>query len=379
MIERGIAIIPSLLLVAAWSCAEESAPMVDSNRCLVDVAKSFAAIPEQGASLIIHDGDMFSGADAQQYSLTAVNNMGIDNHFQGVQRKGRYLFLTGGDIKGPEGHIFIIRMGSRADGGAWGSNVSSSGAGPAEDKVVARIKIPSANEWHAGGASLLGDILAVPTENTRAAVGKKGASIRFWDVSNAEDPHPFPHRVEVSSTAHAAGLIKLLSSGKFLLVNWNDRELTFYLSRSSSFGDGFPGQPSSTWGRQQLKIAVKEAGQGGIHGQAINLVQQCDGKLFALMGANTFVLPVDGGKNYIDLYQIEFPLGDHAKTPTVTKVGSRILRCPAQQGCNFSAAAGAYVDSQGGLLFYSVPHFRDPTLGVTRAAEFAVQAEKGTP
>ena len=96
-------------------------------------------------------------------------------------RQGRR-WLRQGVQRGPS-HLHGRRIwrAQRRGAGAWGSNVHTSGQPPVGDKVVARIKVSSGNQWHAGGASILGDILAVSTENTRAYMDKQG-ELLFYSV-----------------------------------------------------------------------------------------------------------------------------------------------------------------------------------------------------
>ena len=143
----------------------------DENPSIEDVRDTFLKIRTNGDYLAFCADQIprgrYLGGLLNDYRLT---------HFQSMQRlrKGQYLVVSGGDKKEPASHLFVVKMGSRKATGAWRSNIIRNRLSN-QDTIVSMIKIDK-KKWHAGGISVLGDILAVPIYNT----GKKYPAIRSY-------------------------------------------------------------------------------------------------------------------------------------------------------------------------------------------------------
>lgn len=350
---------------------EKEPRLVLDATCLRDVPKSFAQLKTEGVTLAIGDGAVFQGDETYQYAFHKENNLGLDNHFQGVVRYGPYVYIAGGDRKTRKAHLLIAHMASQETSGPWRANLDAQGQPARGDRFVRKLDITQGVHWHGGGIDRHGTILAVPVENTKSEIGARGSTILFWELSTPMTPKLLNVTLQSSEIAHAVGLTRRPGDQRFLLVRWDDRKLDFFLSKGPSLADGFPQEPHASWQRSALQVDTKEVGEKGMHGQAISLLSQCDGTIFALMNDNTSRLPFgETGVNFLDLYRFDFPQNDLRQMPTIHKVASRAFSCPEQR-CNFTAAGGAFVDANALLVFSSVPYFRLFEGKLTYVTEFA--------
>ncbi|MEA3223938.1 MAG: hypothetical protein U9P49_12350, partial [Thermodesulfobacteriota bacterium] len=358
---------------------------IDSNACVGDVEAEFAGITTQGEKLAVWDNGLIPWP---RYTQAVLNGIGIDNHFQGIQRlrKGPYVVISGSNIIDRVGSIFIARLGSRPSFGPFGSNLDDSSLPPIEDKLVKMIELESDSGllWHAGGMSVVGDILVVPDEEYREAIVSK---VYFFDISDPEAPVMYDYYIDrtVEPLKDKAGAVAMtkLPDGKFILATWDTRLLHFYLSNTSDITDGFDCENVVTWDKNDVQAI------GGLEpsfaGQTINFISQCNGELYlvALDGNNGDLgpyLPWLDIENWAELFHVEFPEGDYTKVPVITKVASRQMFCDEgpiapswriPSYCDFVAAAGIYIDPEGGLSIYSAPHHRNA--GMIKLSEFSAE------
>ena len=342
----------------------------DTNPALKNVEAAFASLPESGAALAAWDGEQIA---TFRYTQDALNKMGLQNHFQGMQRLNQapYLVLSGGDINEPMSHVFIVRMASRSADGSWGSNVTSQGRPPAEDRAVATLGLDP-YLWHAGGLSLLGDILAVPIESSTTRTSK----IVFYSLREPEAPRLFSYRIDRPHGKTGAVALTKLPNGYYLAAVWSDsdalpRRLEFYLSRSTNFFDGFD-ENFVRWLPEEVQAASGQQADFS-NFQNINFLTQTDGTLYLAGTHNTArAAPVEAGEDRADLYRVDFPEATLApepvlQKPILTKVAGRRFFSERNQS-NLDAAGGLYVDASGTLALYAGFHFRDQ--GVMRFTEY---------
>ncbi len=331
-----------LLLLAIGACSTPEAP----TPCVPDVPAAFEAVSGTATALAIADGHVFAG-EPLRYAFDQDNDWGIDNHLQGITRSGDRLFISGGDVRRQRADVFVAEQLD----GSW--------------QMTGELALDQGSEWHAGGIDSHDGVLAVPTENLRGALGPRSASIRLFDVGRDGgdaliEVVPLADGV---TTAHAAGLAVV--EGTPWLASWDDQRIDWYRGRGTGPRDGFESEPAATTNAADVAIEVPEAGTEGMHGQSLALVAECGGGLYALMGDNTSDLPIDGGTNFIDLYRVHPEAG-----MAMSKVGSRAVDCPADQGCNLRAAGGAWVAEDAEIGVYSTPYWRDAEAGLTRLGEF---------
>lgn len=306
--------------------------------CVPDAHAAFSELPAVAAPRSLPDGDVFRGDSAWHYTLTLENGLGIDNHFQGVARIGNTLWVSGSDAMRLRAEVLSARLAGD----------------PQRDRVMDVHVLDSGVEWHGGGIAVLDDVLVVPTENTREALGERRSTVRLF---HAPDPHTLTPIAELDrgpgSVTHAAGIAR--TDRGLLLVTWDDQAFALYRSASADPADGFDPHAVATIHASDIAIETAEAGTPGVHGQAVTLLTQCDGEVFAVLNDNTLDLPVDGGVDFADLYALELGAGP----AQMRKIASRALSCPPEQGCNLRAAGGVWVSPAGTLTLYSVPHHRD--------------------
>ncbi|MBF9018652.1 MULTISPECIES: hypothetical protein [unclassified Oceanispirochaeta] len=225
-----------------------------------------------------------------------------------------------------------------------------------DDKIVAVLSIDD-QMWHAGGISVLGDVLAVPLEDSDS--GK----IIFYDVTNPENPVLFDHYIDRPTSKSGAIALTKLSNGRFLLAAWSDSDqlenrIDFYLSNSTDFDRGFSNDSYSTWFHTEVQAAnIQDANFSNF--QTINFINQSDGKLFLAGLHNTSdAAPIINGSDWVDLYTVDFINDDYQTIPVITKVANKQFFCVDNHG-NFDAAGGIYTDSLGSLGVYSAYFWKE--------------------
>lgn len=263
--------------------------------------------------------------------MALVNRLGIDNHFQGVQiiPDSPFIVFSGGDFKRSQGSLFI--------------------ADTEKKKLIKEIPIGSKLHWHPGGLSLHQKILAVPNEDFKVT---KTSHIQFFNFQNPEKPE----EIEISiprthSKAGAIALHFLKKQSRWLLLVDDTQGLDIYFSHSSKIEDGFEDQ-FVRWNDSDLQGSNP---MGSFGGSSINLLEQCDGKLFLLSFSNTGKTPpILNGKDIMSLYSLNF---ENNNTAQINFLKNKFLKC--KKFCNFDAAAGAHINKEGELEIISLNFFRN--------------------
>ncbi len=315
-----------------------------------DVESRFLQIRQYGDYLAA-----WENGKVQNYTGT------INNHFQGIQRlkSGQYVVVSGSDTNVPSSHIFIIKMGSRSSDGRLRSNLLQSSSPDTDDKVVKAIAIDNVM-WHAGGLSVLGDILAVPLE------GDDSGKIIFYDMTDPENPILYNHYIDRPNAKSGAIALTRVENGKYLVAAWSDsdslpKRIDFYLSSTTDFDDGFDSNSYTTWYHTAVQAANGQDANFS-NFQAVNFVSQADGQLYLVGLHNSSSLaPVINGEDWADLYTVEFSNNDYTTAPVITKVANRHFYCKDNQG-NFDAAAGIYTDENGNMGIYSAYFYTEDSL-----------------
>ncbi len=300
--------------------------------------------------------------------------MGSENHFQGFQRlqDSNYAIISGGyPYKGKSAHLFIVHLKSRPALGALGSNLRRSKLPPKGDKIVSMISLDK-HYWHAGGTSVLGDLLVVPMEESK----KGGSRIAFYDMSVPTNPTSLGIDIYRNERKAGAAAVTRLQNDYFLLAVWSDseskmvpprhrstrpwrkvalpRRLDLYLSKTTDVRDGFRS------GAVSLTDEVKEFEKF----QGLNFLWQKDGKLFLVGFDNTsLAAPTIDGDDLAYLYEVGVARGLKKTIPdwpsrlSFKQCSIMEFRCPDKQ-CNMDGGSGVYVHNNKELLVYSAYHFQ---------------------
>ena len=288
-----------------------------------------------------------------------------------------YMVISGSDPHEPMSHLFVAKMKSHLAQGISTSNPGGDAPSP-DGEIVTTIGVDK--KWHAGGISVLGDILAVPIYNTRPKfwflrkwiIGglwewgsvKVKSRIRFFHLKNPEKPSQFVHQVSIQAANakfYAVALTKLPSNDHFILAVLKDdgkkgRRLDFYLSAGKDFAAGFAKNPQKAEWKKPRDF------------EAIHLINQNDGRLYLVGLYNKAdVAPVEGGQNSVYLYEVELPESMKKPGPELgtiaIKDGRETLRWNSELDLasvgdkpNLDAGGGIHIDESGQLSIYATSH-----------------------
>ena len=309
-----------------------------------DVVAAFGRIEVQGEHLKARANGLIP---KPHYRVSIRNWFGLLNHFQGIQRipSTDYVVFSGSNPRGGSADLFVARMT------------------PGQEGEVVRHVEADASMWHAGGLSVMNNVLVVPLHQLSPRQGK----IVFFDLADPLNPRKLP--VEIARPGRKAGSVAVteLQNGRLLVAVLSafdglPRRLDFYLSRSSSLTDGFVPEPTS-WHVSDVRARPGQE-RSFSYFQSINFIRQSDGRLFLAGFNNSFASPAFlPGRDYADLYEVVFPPSSIGAStlavPLVIKVATRELTC--RDGfCNMDAAAGLFVDPDSRSLFvYAMPGWLD--------------------
>jgi hypothetical protein len=238
------------------------------------------------------------------------------------------------------------------------------------------------DRWHAGGTSVLGDVIGVPLE------GSGHGKVVFLDLSTPTAPRWASPNTEINCQTPAAGAVGLTRApnGQFLCAVWRDERdgepagrLDFFASdagvnpadRLTAFEHGWVFLGGWTY----TPPAVAGETQPKPHYQGISFVWESSGNLFLIATRNSSLLaPNAAGEDWADLFQVAPPAGMSLTgggpltgMPVPVYVTSRRLR-GADEFCSFAGGGGAFVSPAGALCLYGAFHFRGD--GLFRMSEF---------
>ncbi len=292
-----------------------------NNLCVNDVKSQFQMLSTEGREIPVSvEPNVFEG---KSYILRPLNNLGIDNHFQGIQKlPGKDNFvITGSDLKNKRADLVFINDG----------------------KISKRLVMDVWPYWHPGGISLLGNLLVVPLEEyKKTRIGK----IIFYNFNNLNHSTKLNVSINIPFTSAGAVFLYNLPDGRFLIGSWNMNIIDFYFSKTKNLLDGFEEKPRFSVDKKDFKLGDRKPFEFGAQG--INLITQCDGKLFLVLFQNTGKLANKDDRALL------FSLGLKENNADIELVTTKNFNCGKK--CNFAAAAGTYINDQGKLFVYSSPH-----------------------
>lgn len=322
---------------------------------VVDLPGQFFGAAEIGERLAVWPKGL---AQWPRYTDTADNQGGVDNHFQGFQRLGTpgYAVISGGDPHAPRSHLFVMRLASRGAAAMWGSNLLLGSLPPAEDGFVARIDL-NPTLWHAGGMALLGDVLAVPIENSDAG----GSRVEFFGFRDPTRPTDLACGIARPGVKAGAVALTRMEDGRFLVGVWSDSELRppqqhldFYMSTSTSLlGTGWNGPFCFT-----IEVARLPKYQTiALLWNLDELGERTDLHLLGFENGAKFP-PDPAGPNYGHIYHVSLPreLGGFSDTLELEGLDPPKLFHCVDGFSDMDAATGVYRSPTGILGVYCAHH-----------------------
>ena len=343
----------------------------DSNPLVSDVAAKFDAISDQASHFKIKDGRLFPFLRYTRANVSGIN-WGL-NHIQGIQRlrNSNCLLISASDKVINASHLFVAKLGSRRSRGYWGSNIITQQDPTAIDTMVQIFALDKV-AWHAGGISVMGDILAVPIYETEPVHTK----IVFLNMRDPEQPTVFSFSLNRDTyvRSNAVAMAKM-PNGRFLCAVWREVQskpqgrIDFHVSTDNDFRNGFHSS-ASTWRFTDIQ---------GITGgnrtyQNINFIVPGDlAQDMSDGGSTVFYMvasqndspsaPAGHGSDLADLFKVEFPNSiflDHLSTDKIvlTRLKTRKFH-GGNEYTNFNAAAGIYVSTDDTLAMYAGYHWRN--------------------
>jgi len=364
---------------------------MDNRRFLTNVARQFASLNTRGERIAVRKGFTQEFGD-QRYSVLH-QMQGRDNHFQGIQRIGNHLLVTGSFPHSKKrADLLVFRLGSRGDDpGPWGSNIVRDNDPAPTDRLISYFEIDP-ELWHAGALTLSGNTAVVPLEDSGA-----NSAITFVDLSNLEKPARITGNDILRDRKAGVCAVTPLPSGQLLLAVWTDSDkvtdgtvapfhLDLYLSAMPGVCEGFRLAAHFFPGAANPPHAFHRKFQG------LDFIWERGGaaeKLFLIGFENTEAvqpLPFKPGENRAYLFEIALPhewLDISPCSPADSAIElpqtfARFLDARTFEAggdwYNMDAAACAYVDSNQHLIIYSVHHFLSPMRGESGGEVNALKA-----
>jgi hypothetical protein len=343
-----------------------------------DVRAAFAALRGRAERIGSWDMDRFP---YPAYVFQNVGNGETRTHFQGIQRLASkpLLIVSGGDRRHSVSHLFFVQCGARSHWGPIGSNLWLNPRSPPGADRLRKIVALDRTRWHAGGISVLGDIVGVPLE------GSGHGKIVFLDVSDGAAPKWASPTTEINCETPYAGAVAFTRApnGQFLCAVWRDERngepagrLDFFASDASVNSSVALTTFEHRWLRLGAWVYKPPAGMPAKpHYQGISFVWESSGKLFLIGTRNASILaPNLVGEDWADLFEVLPPSGmslaggsSSTAAPEPHYISSRRFR-GADEFCSFAGCAGAFVSPTGALCLYGGFHFRGD--GLFRMSEF---------
>lgn len=297
-----------------------------------------------------------------EYTSNLSNQRFNREHFQGVQRVGSKLVLSGGishvDAPGTQkaSQLIVVEMGSVAEKTAWSLPAyGSSYKEPDERDLVVEVRTVHQTAWHAGGIQAIDSLVAVPVY-----ASGQDSRIEFLDLE--EEARILKPLETPGQSPKAVGIAPLADwlAHRYVMVVWDDVDLRFY------FADTLPLDfDEADINSDPPRISVQDLPAGFLEGlqpsrstyQMVNLVlNKTDSHIYMIAARSSEVLtPLIPGRDSLDLYRVRF-IGNDLKRPHVEFVTSKLMYCYNKQ-CNFSAATGIYVHDEHHMFLYAASHW----------------------
>jgi len=315
----------------------------EESPAMQDVKAAFEAIDADGRGLAAAPGKGFPPG----YSK---GMMPYTEHFQGIQRRKNFIYVSGSGETAGKGQIFVFDMASRPEAGVMTEtdHLDSNEA----DKLVHVVEFDP-EFWHAGGFSIYGKYLAVGAEKGCAATDRMmdacqhGSRVHFFDLSNPRKPKQLSYTVDRPTATAGAVALTREADGRYLLMvgGVDSATLDFYRSTEKTLKSDPGFEQFATWSKQALLVSPGVSAAYTSY-QTMNFVNQKDGKIF-LVGTTRTAHGL--GVDMADLFEVDNSQPDSV---TLKKVADKHLKC-LQGSCNMAAGAGAFVNSPTELFIYA--------------------------
>ncbi len=313
---------------------------MSGSACLSNVPEKFDAIPHQ-VPFFKH----YLGADGKRNIPDQYRRNTLGTHFQGIQRIGNHLIVSGG-IKDSRSQLVVIHMASQDPTGPWSwpryhPDYSYEDPDPL-DQGTEVVEVDTA-KWHAGGIQALGTLVAVPVYGDG-----NGGEIRFFDFADPAAPaEQTDLRLSKATNSKAVALTRLPNAGVMLLV-WDDDRLDFHYTES--LDSGFP---------IHCQMLTKHEVQDFDHDpsfQNINFVVDCDvtDAVYAVAMRGTTIS--SSQPSHASLYKFSWPDQDFGAKPVSELIQTREIN-GYPKVANFGAGGGVYVDRGANLFLYACDYY----------------------
>lgn len=265
-----------------------------------------------------------------------------DNHLQGIQRVGDYLYITAGDWNEVAAHLFIIK--AKFDQGL-----------PVGGRLE-RIFCLDHERSHAGGIQRLGHVIGVPIEGAK----KKSVAV-FIDVTDPLNPK-FIAGSTIERQSEKASALALTHLGDpagrpplIVGIAHDTNEIDLYASVDADLAHGFRPQTATV---QVTGVIGTYQAIAFLNAREISNAGDYEVALIGMRNTSQKYSNYKPGENYTDLLTITTKVD-------ATGVRDATISEPIQQkrhdfddACgNFAAAAGIDIE-QGGLALYTGHHWR---------------------
>jgi hypothetical protein len=329
----------------------------DCNVCVDDVRARFAEIRDgfdTSASLYSFRWEDACSKGAPS-SCFASNMTTWKWHFQSLQRfaesptDGSWLVTTRSVDNGP-GRFGVIRMGSfNGSTLPWRGESSQ----VEKNKLVSWVPVGRLQNGflnHASGAQMLGKVFFTGVEcfNDPSCANRK-AIVRIVDLSTPSSPVQKAF-IELDRGGADAAAARL-KDGYLIMTHSDDggnEKLYFY--RSDKLETGWT--RIGVWNPSLLTGIDKNFGCRTQSYQNLNLVTQCDGKVFFVGMCRDGILTSD--PDWADLYRIDGFTYDEKlghSIPSITKVAKK--KVGTENGASFRYGGGVYVDARHRMSLYA--------------------------
>lgn len=319
----------------------------ETEACVPNVLASLQSLPKEATRLGVNTRGHFPG---RMFTQSVISRFGLDNHFQGVLRlkNASYFLISAADYWHKQGYVFVNRLDSKqglTGNEAWGTNLK--GIRPNKnDGTIYALKVGEAPHWHPGGMARMGDVVGIPTEEYKIT---NTAVVEFYDFSRPEFPKLL---TKIERSHNDAGNLSMVKDddGRTVAMTYTGGELEFYRTNTKSIRDGFNTQNTLVWNSTQ-------DGRGlDVGGSSVNLIRQCDGRVFLVNFENTGKLPPIFNKDEkINVFEVSWSF--EKRKVKIEPVTSLTFDCRGY--CNFGGAAGTHITPNGSLAVYSSKFYRN--------------------
>jgi hypothetical protein len=325
---------------------------------------------------------------------------GAQNHRQGMtlyhgnqatDPQNTYALVTGSDWRGGV-DLFWVKMGSRPNGyytplahasrGARSNIINGYPDGrdrvfnhmvlnPPGQPVSVPEGVPYAGpSWHGGGPQFYKGVIAVPVEysDPLGELPGKSSQIMFFDVgTNPESPTQIWSATIFRGAKTGSVALTQNEAGQWIVAAYDNQQLTFYKSRTSSISSGWTVSASARVGQDFPDITTSRfPGRGSIDDnageyQSLNFLNDCDGTLY-LVGLNNNSKGF--GTDFADVFKWEF--SSIAQKYQFTKV----FKAQMYGNSHFNDASGLYVGADRKVRIYTGEGYRDGDKNVFTFREF---------